>query len=300
MDSRPLPPLNALRAFEAAARLGSVTAAAEELCVTHGAVSRQIRALETHFGIALFEREGRGQALTHHGRKLHAGVSEAFADLRRSCSALADDIQGAPFTLACPGSLLARWLIPRLDRLKRALPALGLSVFAGEGEADPRREGASAALAFITPPWPEELTVIEIATEAIGAVAAPEVATAFTGRPPEALFEATILDTDSRPQAWPQWAQLVGLDAAALAAAQRHGQSFEHLYYLLEAALAGLGVAIAPRLVIEGDLRSGRLVAPWGFVETEAKLCLLLARGTSQKSGERLAAWLREELVIPV
>ena len=119
-----LPPLNALKAFEAAARLGSVTAAAQELSVTHGAVSRQIRALEAHFDATLFERAGRGLVLTRHGRQLHAGVSEAFTTLRASCRALSREIKGAPFTLAstmlrrssteatCPGAR-TRYCSPR-------------------------------------------------------------------------------------------------------------------------------------------------------------------------------------------
>ncbi|ARS52461.1 LysR family transcriptional regulator [Kushneria konosiri] len=294
-----LPPLNALKAFEAAARLGSVTAAAQELSVTHGAVSRQIRALEAHLNTALFERAGRGLVLTRHGRQLQSGVSEAFTGLRASCRALSRDIEDAPFTLACPGSLLARWLIPRLDRLHRELPALRLNVLASEGDPDPRRSDISAALAFIAPPWPSDMQVIEITAETIGVVAAPDIAARLTGRPFEALFEETMLETTSRLQAWPQWARACGLDEQALAAARESSQRFEHLYYLLEAALVGLGVAIAPRLVIEGDLQSGRLVAPWGFVDTDARLCLLLARGTPRQGGDQLATWLRDELTTP-
>lgn len=294
-----LPPLNALKAFEAAARLGSVTLAAQELSVTHGAVSRQIRALEAHLNTSLFERAGRGLVLTRHGRQLHAGVSEAFTGLRASCRALSREIEGAPFQLACPGSLLARWLIPRLDRLHRELPGLRLNVLASDGEPDPGRGDISAALAFIAPPWPSDWQVIEITAETIGAVAAPDIAARLTGQPFEALLEETILETTSRPQAWPQWARATKMDDARLKQARDDGQRFEHLYYLIEAALAGLGVAIAPRLVIEGDLTSGRLVAPWGFVDTDARLCLLLARGAPRQSGEQLAAWLRHELTAP-
>ncbi|MFC0267173.1 LysR family transcriptional regulator [Kushneria aurantia] len=293
---RSLPPLNALRAFEATARLGSVTAAAEELSVTHGAVSRQIRALEAHFATTLFDRAGRGLVLTRHGRRLHAGVGDAFTALSESCHGLAAEIEGAPFTLACPGSLLARWLIPRLDRLQRALPELRLNVFASEGGLDPGRDDVSASLAFISPPWPAGMRVIELAEETIGAVATPTITAPLEGRPPAALFDATLLDTTSRPQAWPQWAAAMGLDDEQLARARREGQSFEHLYYLLEAALAGLGMAIAPRLVIAGELASGRLIAPWGFVDTGARLCLQMPRESAERGGEQLAQWLREEL----
>ncbi|OHV08857.1 LysR family transcriptional regulator [Kushneria phosphatilytica] len=294
--SRSLPSLNALKAFEAAARLGSVTAAAEELSVTHGAVSRQIRALEAHFDTVLFDRSGRGLVLTPKGDRLHNGVSQAFAGLRESCQSLVRELEGAPFTLACPGSLLARWLIPRLERLHRELSELRLHVFASEGDPDPRRHDISAMLAFLEPPWPADMTVIELAPETIGAVAVPDIADTLIDQPLEALYRYTVLDTASRPQAWRAWARHTGIDPVQLDEARRRGQGFEHLYYLLEAALAGLGVAVAPKLLIADDLAQRRLVAPWGFVETSARLCLLLPAHAPRQAGERLAAWLREEI----
>lgn len=99
-----MPPLSALRAFEATARLGSVTAAADELSVTHGAVSRQLRSLDEHFGVALFAKAGRGIVLTSYGEQLQNGVGEAFTRLRDSCASLKHEVEEAPFTLACPGA----------------------------------------------------------------------------------------------------------------------------------------------------------------------------------------------------
>ena len=110
------------------------------------------------------------------------------------------------------------------------------------------------------------------------------------------LGAATLLDTASRPQAWPQWAAAMGVEPATLAAARQRGRTFEHLYYLLEAALAGLGVAIAPELLVANDLTQGRLVAPWPALETNAALGLWLAPGRERRRGEHLAAWLVREL----
>ena len=295
-----MPPLSALRAFEATARLGSVTAAADELNVTHGAVSRQLKSLDDHFGIALFAKAGRGIALTPHGEKLQIGVGEAFDRLKDSCAALKRDVEEAPFTLACPGSLLARWLIPRLDRLHRELPELKLKVVVSESEQPGTQTDASATLAFAEPPWPTGVEVFELMAEQICAVASPQLAAQCDATKPESLFANKLLYTSSRPQAWPQWATAKGLELAQLETALSKGQGFDHLYYLMEAAVAGLGVAIAPKLLVEDDLKSGRLVAPWGSIQTPARLCLWLPSQTNvltqSRRSEPLAEWLKREL----
>ncbi|KFF49285.1 hypothetical protein GY26_08595 [Gammaproteobacteria bacterium MFB021] len=292
-----LPSLNALRAFDAVARLSSVTAAAEELHVTHGAVSRQLRTLEAHFGTSLFDKSGRGLVLTAHGRLLQPSIREAFARLGEGCAALSRELASQPFTLACPGSLLARWLIPRLDRLNADLPALRLRVVSSEGELDPRREDIDATLRFAAPPWPADIAVFPLQAERIVAVATPAVWAHTPHATADAMLgEATLLDTASRPQAWPQWAAAMGGEPVTLAAARQRGRTFEHLYYLLEAALAGLGVAIAPELLVANDLAQGRLVAPWPAQDTDAALGLWLAPGRERSRGESLANWLAREL----
>ncbi|MCR4511664.1 LysR family transcriptional regulator [Pseudomonas sp. 32.2.56] len=292
--SHDLPPLNALRAFEAAARLNSISQAANELHVTHGAVSRQVRSLEEHLGVALFSKEGRGLKLTDAGIRLRDVSAELFNRLRSTCAELQQGQADAPFVLACPGSLLARWFIPRLDRLNRELPELRLQLSASEGELDPRRSGVDATLWFAEPPWPADMQVFELAAERIGPVLSPRYAqfAALHQAPAAALLGEPLLHTSSRPQAWPSWAASNGLDASAL----KLGQGFEHLYYLLEAAAAGLGVAIAPQQLVTDDLAGGRLVAPWGFVETSARLALWVPARRLDKRAQLLAAWLRHEL----
>jgi DNA-binding transcriptional LysR family regulator len=292
--SHDLPPLNALRAFEATARLNSVSQAAEQLHVTHGAVSRQLKVLEEHLGVSLFVKDGRGLKLTDAGMRLRDASAEAFDRLRSVCAELTQSTADAPFVLGCSGSLLARWFIPRLGRLNADLPDLRLHLSAGEGDLDPRRPGLDALLLFAEPPWPADMQVYELAAERIGPVMSP----LFSGyhrletAPAAALINEPLLHTTSRPQAWPSWAQQNELDAKAL----KLGQGFEHLYYLLEAAVAGLGVAIAPEPLVTEDLKAGRLVAPWGFCETPAQLALWLPKRAADGRARQLAQWLKNEL----
>lgn len=130
--------------------------------------------------------------------------------------------------------------------------------------------------------------------ERIGPVLSPH----FTGfarlhdAAPHALLEQPLLHTTSRPQAWPNWAEQQGLASADL----QWGQAFEHLYYLLEAAVAGLGVAVAPEPLVADDIRAGRLAAPWGFTPTRAALALWVPRRAADGRAEQLAQWLRCEL----
>ncbi|AZD26828.1 LysR family transcriptional regulator [Pseudomonas chlororaphis] len=292
--SHDLPPLNALRAFEATARLNSVSQAAEQLHVTHGAVSRQLKVLEEHLGVSLFVKEGRGLKLTDAGVRLRDASSDAFERLRTVCAELSQSTADAPFVLGCSGSLLARWFIPRLGRLNADLPDLRLHLSAGEGDLDPRRPGLDALLVFAEPPWPVDMQVFELASERIGPVLSPRYSRYEQLReaPASALLGETLLQTTSRPQAWPSWARQNGIDAGAL----KFGQGFEHLYYLLEAAVAGLGVAIAPQPLVAEDLRAGRLVAPWGFCETPGQLALWLPKRAADGRARQLAQWLSNEL----
>ncbi|HEY0862257.1 LysR family transcriptional regulator [Pseudoxanthomonas sp. F37] len=292
--SRSLPSLNALRAFEAAARLGSVSQAATELHVTHGAVSRHIRALEDALGRPLFVRDGRGLALTGDGHRLRDSAGEAFGVLQAGWTALQRGPRAPALVLGCPGSLLARWVIPRLERLAADLPDLTLHLSAQEGAMDLAAAGLDAALFLGEAPWPPGWQVWPLAPERIGPVLSPRHARfdALRKGPPRALLDEPLLHTASRPQAWPRW-----LASQQLTDAPRLGTGFDHLTYLLEAAAAGLGVAIAPRELVQADLDSGRLVAPWGFADTGGTWALCAARGNPDARIPLLADWLRRDLL---
>ncbi|ETF04165.1 LysR family transcriptional regulator [Advenella kashmirensis W13003] len=292
--SRDIPPLNALRAFESAARLLSVSKAGDELHVTHGAISRQIRLLETSLGVELFEKEGRGVKLTNAGMQLRDASAAAFDRIAGACADIRHLATNGPFVLACPGSLLARWFIPRLDKLNHDLPQLRLQLTAGEGELDPRNPNVHATLCFAAPPWPQDMQVYDLGAEQIGAVISPRHVhyEALANAPVAALLTEPLMYPASRPQAWTQWAQAHALPADRL----QLGTAFEHLYYLLEAATAGLGVAIAPQQVVADDLAAHRLEAPWGFVETPARLSLWVPQARADQRSGALAEWLKNEL----
>ena len=294
MANRELPPLNALRAFDAVARLRSVTAAAAELHVTHGAVSRQLRLLDEALGRPLFVRQGRGLVLTEAGTQLQDAASLAFEPLRDSWGGLRQRAAGAPFVLGCSSSLLARWVIPRLDRLGRDLPALALHLSAQDSTPTAELDRLDAMLLLAAPPWPAHWQVEILAPERTGPVVSPNYAgwSRLHGQAPDRLLDEPLLHTASRPQAWPEWLQGMGLPAPRSAA----GPSFPHLYHLLEAAIAGLGVAIAPAPLVADDLSSGRLLAPWGFRPTAAAWILATSRRSSDRRTTMLADWLREEL----
>jgi len=289
-----LPPLPALRAFEAAARLSSVSRAAEELHVTHGAVSRHIRTLEEALGAPLFTRQGRGLVLTPDGERLREASGEAFGRLREAWRGLRRRPGNAPLVLGCSGSLLARWVIPRLARLAEDLPQLTLHLSATEHAPGADLGGLDAALLLASSPWPANWRVSALAPERIGPVLSPRMAEAanWAGRPAAALAGLPLLGTRSRPQAWPDWAAAHGVTPATL----QVSDEYEHLLYLLEAAAAGLGIAIAPEPLVADDLASGRLIAPWGFVATPASWVLCADARNTDPRIDALAGWLAREL----
>ena len=294
-DHFDLPPLNALKAFEASARLQSITLAAKELHVTHGAVSRQVKQLEEHLGIALLSKDGRGIKLTDAGTRLYTASNEAFRQIHVSCVDIRRQTQQAPFVLACPGSLLARWLIPRLEQLQHDLPDLRLQVITSTGDDNTLQQSdADASLVFLDQACPDTMHAYILDTERIGPVLSPLYQQASKLRTATAaqLLNEPLLFTRSRQQAWPQWAQAQQLAITDL----RYAQGFEHLYYLLEAAVAGLGVAIAPEHLVRNDIANGRLIAPWGFVETSAKLVLLTRKNQHTQRAQQLAQWLIDSL----
>lgn len=288
---RPLPSLNALHAFEAAARLGGVSQAATELHVTHGAVSRHIRALEEELGTALFRREGRGLALTPAGQRLRDASSAAFAQLRDVCDVLRGEQAVAPFVLGCPVSLLARWMIPRLERLMADLPGLDLHLRPQESPFDDALNGLDAAVLAGEAPWPGGWRIRTLARERVGPVVSPALAKTLhlARHRPQALLRQPLLHTLSRPQAWASWATGAGMAPERLTL----GQGYPHLYHLIEAAVAGRGIAIAPEALVADDIASGRLVAPWGFRDTAAQWVLATpARAAAERSAP-LAGWLK-------
>ncbi len=293
--SHRLPSLNALRAFEAVVRLGSASRAAQELHVTHGAISRQLRLLEDELGLPLFQRHGRSLRPIAAAERLADACASAFIGIREAVGQIRREQPQAPRVLGCSASILARWIIPRLSPLQAALPQLSLHLSAQETTPDAALSGLDAALLVAELPVSTNWRVIELARERIGPVLAADhpAAAKLSQQTPASILEYPLLHTHSRPQAWPNWARSQGLGPETI----RLGAGFEHLYYLLEAASAGLGIAIAPEPLVRADLGSGRLIAPWGFVPTSAHWLLCTPRDRPDARFDALAHWLTEQLL---
>lgn len=257
---RPLPPLNALRTFEAAARLGSLTAASDELCVTHGAVSLQIRALEDWAGAAVFERQGRRLRLTEAGRAFRDAIGPAFAiaeaadRLRRSTRAV------RVLTVDALPTFAMRWLLPRLSDFQQRRPEIALRLVTSDLAIERlAAAGCDIAIRRGGGPWPAGWSGGAFLSEREIPVCAPALAARLPIATPADLAGHTLLAAETRPGAWDRWLQAAGVGRVA---AQARMQQFGHFYLALQAAIDGLGVALGPLPILEDDLASGRLIAP--------------------------------------
>lgn len=271
-DAR-LPSLLALRCFEAAARLENFSRAASELHLTHGAVSRAVRLLEDELGVALFERRSRRVFLTDAGRTLARAVGNGMDLMRQAVAELrASARQGRRWVLSCEPTLLMRWLIPRWPDFRARHPGIDVHLVAGGGPFS-FASGIDLAIRRDDFPWPMGYHVEPLFAEKVGPVCRPDkAATWFSTKKADAALKpgAPPLHTRTRPGAWQEWATAAGQPAP-----DAPGQSFEHFYFSLQAAVAGLGVAIGPWHLVRDDLDSGVLAAPLGFVEDGSRLSLI-------------------------
>ncbi|MFJ3055902.1 LysR family transcriptional regulator [Herbaspirillum sp. NPDC087042] len=289
-DTR-LPSLMALRCFEAAARRENFSQAAAELHLTHGAVSRAVRLLEDELGVALFERRSRRVFLTDSGRILARAVAGGLDLIRQAVEEIRLRAgQDRPLVLSCEPTLLMRWLIPRWPDFQAQHPEIEMHLIAGGGEFS-FAKGIDLAIRRNDFPWPESYHAETLFTEKVGPVCRPdrlewfEIKEGSTSLKPD----APQLHTRTRPDAWQEWAVAAGYPVR-----QALGQGFEHFYFSLQAAVAGLGVAIGPWHLVRDDVQSGVLVAPQGFVEDGSQYCLLSpAPLSSDGAGSKLLAWLR-------
>ena len=254
---RRLPPLNSLRAFEAAARLGSFTLAAEELCVTHGAVSRHVQQLEAWLGHALFERYNRRIALTEAGRLYLAEVSAAFDRLALATHRQLEQGRRV-LRVNAPATFSLRWLVPRLSAFQLQHPGIEVRL-STSNEAIARVSSEVDVVIRGGPQQVEGSRAREFLTEVRLPVCAPRLLKQKKLLRVQDLARHTLLHAAPYPTMWPQWLALSG--HATLRAAQ--SITLEHFYLTLQAALDGLGVAMGPTALVADDVAEGRLVYPF-------------------------------------
>jgi LysR family glycine cleavage system transcriptional activator len=275
--SRTLPPLTALRAFEAAARLSSFTKAARELHVTPAAVSHQIRGLEQYLGVTLFRRTTRRLVLTEQGQRAAEHFREGFERLARGVELLRTGNDRGSLTVSATTAFASRWLVPRLGRFVRRFPDLDLRLRTGSQPVDFDHDEVDVAVRIGRGGFAGALAV-PLFGESVAPLASPSFIRQHSIRKPADLARVPLLHDDSmrrvgRPPGWAEWfraANVRGVDA-------ERGLHFDDGHLVLQAAAAGRGVALGRLTYALDDLEERQLKMPFAPVlEMELKYFLLL------------------------
>ena len=297
MDRRRLPPLNALRAFEAAARHMNFSRAADELSVTPGAVSQQIQNLEDYIGAPLFKRTPKGLLLTDAAQTALPALREAFDRLAEAASLLTAAEEGRRLTVTAAPSFAAKWLVPRLGRFEAAHPEIDVWLSAGLELADFTTGEIDVAIRYGGGRYPG-LEVTRLLGEAVAPVVSPRL---MAEAPLDELTDLAghILLHDGSPDAddscpdWAMWLAARGVKGVDGARGPRFNQSS----LVIEAAVSGRGVALAKRTLAQDDLDAHRLVQPFN-IETAVDFAYYIVH---PKAKGRLAqvkafvTWLQQE-----
>ena len=288
-----LPPLNALRAFEAAGRLGSFKEAASELHVTPGAVSQHVRLLEAWLGASLFERHNRHVALTPAAKAYLEEVGPLFKQLSQATARY-----GMPETVSrtlsvnAPATFTLRWLVPRLAKFRAEHPDVEVKVETSNGPLESLKENYDVIIRG-GPDTFYGYSMQSFLSEERLPVCSPALLQRVPLRLPGDLRQHTLLHTSSLPRLWPDWlasAQIPALRPAATL-------TFDHFYLTLQGAIDGIGIAMGPTALVSDDLAAGRLIAPFAGPRLPSRsYCTYVP---DEKLGDELVvlfrSWLKRE-----
>lgn len=260
MRGRFLPSLNAIRTFEAVARHNSFTRAAEELNVTQSAASRLVRSLEDYLQVPLFTRQSRRIELTDQGRFYNTLVRDSLDLIEAGTVELISSKEGkGTLSIGMLPTFGTRWLVPRLSSFQELHPEIALNIISSDGVLDFTRERIDVAVRFGHGNWPDAI-IDPLMSEEIQVVCSPKL---MSGPHPitdhDSLRFHRLIRHSTRPNSWEHWFRSVG----ARREAQNWGPSLEHFFMVIQAAVAGLGVALLPTFLIEDEIRSGNLVTPF-------------------------------------
>jgi LysR family glycine cleavage system transcriptional activator len=253
---RRLPPLNAVKAFEAAARRGSFTRAAEELYVTPGAVSQQVKLLEDTLGLKLFNRERQRLVITEAGLDYLAVVREALDQIARGAERLMQRQRSGVLTVSVSTDFAAKWLINRLGRFAEAHPQIDLRISAEDQHIDFARQDVDLAVRHGAGTWPG-LDVAQLCPEQLFPVCSPKLIEGLNRKiEPSDLLKFPLLRLNDWGT-WNRWFEAAGVATAAIA-----GPALNRASMLIDAAIDGQGVAMARSALAAWDIIHGRLVRP--------------------------------------
>ena len=279
-----MPPLNALRAFDAAARHLSLSLAAIELGVTPAAIGHQVRLLEDHIGLPVFERNGRGLALTDAGAAGLRDLREAFAHLSAAMDAIGSLGETGALSVSVAPSFAAKWLLPRLESFEREHPEIDVHVSVSMQLADFARDRIDVAIRYGGGAY-LEVFFEKLLAETVIPVCSPELLRSKVLRSPRDLLSLTLLhddspDNDPSCPNWDMWLRAAGVDDVEV----DRGPRFNQASLVIESAILGRGVALAKSTLATADIEAGRLVRPieaerpvdfaYYFVAPRAKLNL--------------------------
>ena len=256
-----LPSLNGLRAFEAAARHLSFTAAATELNVTQTAISHQIRRLEAELGIRLFVRQNRSLTLTPEAREYLPGIRAAFNDLRLATDRLLRKDSDRVLTVSTLASFAAKWLLPRLSSFQQAHPEIDVRITSSTSLVDFRRDDVDAAIRYGRGHW-VGLRADWLTADELFPVCSPALLKGDKPlQSPKDLADHTLLHTSGGyDDDWRLWLTAAGQPSDI---SKQRGLSFDLILMTVQAAIDGLGVALGRTTYVEGDIAKGRLVVPF-------------------------------------
>ena len=299
---KPMPPLNALRAFEAAARHLSLTKAAQELNVTAGALSHQIRGLEELLGVKLFERRVRSIGLTPAGKLLYPGLQTAFSHIRDALATLSNAKQERVLVISTPPGFTSKWLAARLYRFASAFPEIDVRVSSSINNANFTNDGVDAGVRNLPSDAASDSTlVIEKLIELfLVPVCSPKLIEMHgpLGRP-EVLKSVPLIHDDTlagraKVSTWAEWFKAAGVDGVDVS----RGLRFNSADHALDAAGEGAGVLLAHDVLAYDDLRTGRLVIPVDFaLRSDRAYYFVCPKNRKERPHvQAFHAWVKQEM----
>jgi len=287
-----IPSIGELTSFVAAAQHGSFTRAAGELNLTQGAISRQIRELEIHLGIRLFERIRQRVVLTDAGKTYLSQVKKALDDLADATQRVASFSNSTTLNLVALPTFAARWLVPRLPNFQRVNPKIMVHITARQAPIDSALEPFDAAVFHGASHWPGTISQY-LMDEDIVAVCSPKLNARRAIKTPADLVEFPLLHKMGNPNRWAEWMTEVGIAPDGLL----HGNAYQNFAMVAQAAVAGLGIALLPHYLVEDDIAAKRLEIVAGeFVGMTTSYYLILPETRASASAvQAFAQWLTAE-----
>lgn len=292
-----IPSLHALRAFEAAGRLGSFARAGKELHLTPSAISHQVKALEQHFARPLFIRANRQVILTPDGERLLAGLSSAFGLIQDVCAELSPRPRAQDLAVHCTPSFAAKWLGPRLPRFIVEQPGINLRLSSSADFPDlMRHDEIDVAIAYGTAPKVRGVVARSLGEEEIAALCSPAFAANHRAIDAKAFDGIVLLESSYSPVRWSDWFAHNGLRYAG----KRAGPSFDRGSLVVAAAAQGLGVALETTRFAQAELDAGSLIrfgdGRFSSIEREMHFLCFRARDQSAQKIRRFCDWVLRDV----